>query len=160
MPAMRVESSRAMKVAIINADQKNPANERMYKAFAASLGFQISQSYKTPIPVKAIVADAQDASFGLSNGEYDLVMVIGSNLPSILMSKNFTRLKAVPSTGNSKHVVNVLVRDDDSTLSGMLETSLASALNETFFQLAFASYRNSTGEQEKPEWKVAVASLR
>ena len=149
-----------MKVAIINADQRNPANERMHKAFAASLGFQISQLYKTPIPVKAIVVDAKEASYGLSSGTYDLVAVIGSNVPSILLNSDFKRLKAVPTTGNAKYVVNLLVREDDSTLSAMLDKSFETALNETFFQLAFASYRNSSSESDKTEWKVAVAALR
>jgi len=160
MSVMRVESSRTMKVAIINADQKNPANERMHKAFAASLGFQISQGYKTPIPMKEIVVDAQEASFGLSNGSYDLVAVIGTNLPSILLNSDFKRYKAVPTTGNTKCVVNLLVLKDDSTLSTMLDRSFEIALNETFFQLAFANYRNSAADTAKTGWNVAVASLQ
>ena len=160
MPVVQVSSSREMKVAIINADQHNPANERMHKAFAASLGFQISQCYKTPIPMKAIVVDAQEASIGLSNGSYDLVAVIGTSVPSILLNSDFKRFKAVPTTGNSKHVVNLLVLKDDNTLSDLLDRSFATVLNESFFQLAFASYRKSSIDQEKTEWNVAVASVQ
>ena len=160
MPVLRVESSRAMKVAIINADQHNPANEQMHKAFATSLGFQISQCYKTPIPVKAIMCDAAEASTGLSNGDYDLVAVIGSDVPSILLNSDFKRYKAVPTTGNAKHVVNLIVQKDDRTLSAMLDKSFEAALNETFFQLAFASYRKASVEREKTAWNIAVASLQ
>ena len=155
-PVMRVQSSRTMKVAVINADQNNPANERLHKAFAASLGFEISLCYHTPVPVKSVEVEAQDASNGLSNGSYDLVVVIGGEVPSILLSSSFKRLKAVPTTGNAKHSVNLLVNKDDSTLSEMLDDSFASVLNERFFQLAFATYRKSTLGLEKTEWNVAA----
>ena len=160
MPVLRVESSSTMTVAIINADQRNPANERLHRAFAASIGFQISQCYNSAIPVKAVVVDAQEASLGLSNGTYDLVAVIGCDVPSILLNSDFKRMKAVPTKGNPKDVVNLLVPKDDRTLSTMLDRSFETALNERFFQLAFASYRRSSVEMEKTGWKVAVASLQ
>ena len=160
LPAMRVESSRTMKVAIVNADQRNPANERMHKALAASLGFQIGQCYKMPIPVKAITVDAKEASSGLSSGIYDLVAVIGSSVPSILLNSDFKSLKAIPTSGNLKYVVNIMVLKDDRTLSAMLDRSFETVLNESFFQLAFASYRKSSVERERTEWNVAVASLQ
>ncbi len=160
LPAMRVESSRTMKVAIINADQRNPANERMHKAFADSLAFEISQHYKKPIPMQTVLIDARDASQGLSNGTYDLVAVIGTNVPSILLNSDFKRLKAVPTTGNAKHIVSLLILKEDRTLSALMERSFEKALNETFFQMAFASYRKSSVERDMTHWNVAVASLQ
>lgn len=160
MPAMRVESSRTMKVAIINADQKNPANERLHKAFAASLGFQISKIYMTPVPVKSVVVEARDAATGLSNGTYDLVAVIGSEVPSALFSSDFKSLKAVPTTGNTKQEVNLLVLKNDGKLCEMLDDSFEVALNESFFQLAFASYRKSSLDRSKTEWKVASTTAQ
>ena len=160
IPAMRVESSRTMKVAVVNSDQKNPANERLHNALAASLGFKISQTYNAPIPVKAVVVDAREASLGLSCGAYDLVAVIGSDFPSILRNTDFKRMKAVPTTGNTRQVINLLILKEDSTLSAMMDKSFEAVLNETFFQLAFASYRKSSIEQEKTGWNVAVASLQ
>lgn len=156
MPVLRVQSSRSMKVAMINADQNNPANDRLHKAFAASLGFEISLCYHTPVPVKSVVVDAQDAALGLSNGSYDLVVMIGGDVPAILLNSDFKRLKAVPTTGNTKHSVNLMVKKDDTTLSEMLDESFASVLNERFFQLAFATYRKSTLGLEKTEWNVAA----
>lgn len=158
VPVFNVSSSTVMKVAIINADQRNPANERLHKAFAASLGFQISQCYQTPIPIEAVEVDAHSASFGLSDGTYDLVAVIGTNVPTILLNSDFRRYKAVPTTGNSMHVVNLLVNKDDNTLSTLMDRSFATVLNEKFFQLAFASYRKTSGEREKTEWNVAIAT--
>ena len=160
MPAMRVESSRSMKVAIINADQHNPANDRLHKAFAESLSFQFSQCYHMPMPVKTVILNAQEASMGLSDGSYDLVAVIGADIPSILLNSDFKRFKAVPTTGNPKQVVCLLVPKDDKTLSAILEKSFETALNEKFFQLAYASYRNSSADRKKTEWKVAIASLQ
>jgi len=160
MPVLRVQSSRSMKVAVINTDQNNPANERLHKAFAASLGFEISMCYHTPVPVKSAVVDAQEAAQGLTNGTYDMVVVIGGDVPAILLNADFKRLKAVPTTGNAKHVVNLLVLKEDSTLSEMLEDKFASVLNERFFQLAFASYRKSSLGLEKTEWNVAAAATQ
>lgn len=158
MPVLRVQSSRSMKVAVINNDQTNPANERLHKAFTASLGFEISMCYHTPVPVKSAVVDAQEAAQGLTNGSYDMVVVIGGDVPSILLNADFKRLKAVPTTGNVKHNVNLLVLKDDSTLSEMLDEKFAAVLNERFFQLAFASYRKSSLGLEKTEWNVAAAT--
>jgi hypothetical protein len=157
-PVFRVQSSRTIKVAMINADQNNPANDRLNKAFAASLGFEISLCYHTPVPVKSVVVDAQEAAQGLSNGTYSVVVMIGGDVPAPLLNSDFKRLKAVPTTGNSKHIVNLLVLKDDSTLSEMLDDSFASVLNERFFQLAFASYRKSSLGLEKTEWNVAAAT--
>lgn len=158
VPVFNVSSSPVMKVAVINADQRNPANDRLHKAFAASLGFQISQCYKTPIPIEAVEVDAHSASFGLNDGTYDLVAVIGASVPSILLNNDFKRYKAMPRSGNPMHMVNLLVKADDETLSSLMDRSFANVLNETFFQLAFASYRKSSGERERTEWSVAVTS--
>ena len=160
MPVMRVSSSRSMKVAVINTDLNNPANERLHKAFTASLGFEISMCYHTPVPVKSTVVDAQEAAQGLTSGAYDMVVVIGGDVPTILLNTDFKRLKAVPTTGNTKHNVNLLVLKDDSTLSEMLDEKFAAVLNERFFQLAFASYRRSSLGLEKTEWNVAAAATQ
>jgi hypothetical protein len=160
LPVFRVSSSPAMKVAVINGDKTNPANERLHKAFTASLGFEISMCYHTPVPVKSMEVDAQEAAQGLTNGTYDMVVVIGSDVPTILLNTDFKRLKAVPTTGNTKHNVNLLVLKDDNTLSEMLDEKFAAVLNERFFQLAFASYRKSSLGLEKTEWNVAAATVQ
>jgi hypothetical protein len=105
------------------------------------------------LPLKPVLVEARAAAEGLASGTYDLVVVIGSNIPASLVNSDFKRLKAVPTTGNSKDVVNLLVMKDDRKLSSMLDEAFPSALNESFFQLAYANYR-------KTEWSVAVASLQ
>ena len=160
MPELRIQSSRSMKIAVINNDQNNPANERLHKALAASLGFEISMCYHTPVPMKSVEVSAQEASQGLSSGTYDMVVVIGGDVPSALLNSDFKRLKAVPTTGNTRHNVNLLVLKDDNTLSEMLDEKFASVLNERFFQLAFATYRKSSLGLEKTEWNVASAATQ
>lgn len=157
---LRVESSRTMKIAVYNADQSNPANERLYKALAESLGYEISMRYRSPLPLKPVVVDARTAADGLASGQYDLVAVVGSNIPAALTNNDFKRLKAVPANGNKQHVLNLLVSKNDLTLSEMVDEAFPTALNETFFQLAFANFRKSSLDQQKMEWSVAVASMK
>jgi len=107
-----------------------------------------------------IEVDAPQAAFGLNDGTYDLVAVIGTSVPSILLNTDFKRYKAVPTSGNAKYVINLVMLKDDNTLSALMDRSFETVLNEKFFQLAFASYRKSAVEQEKTEWNVAVASLQ
>jgi hypothetical protein len=155
IPSMRVESSRAMKLAVVNADESNPANTRLHKAFAESLGFQISQRYNSPIPLKPMVVDAQVAAEGLANGTYDLVAVIGTHVPASLRGSAFKSLKAVPTNGEQKPAINLIAAEDDRTLAAMIDEAFPQALNESFFQLAFASYRKSGINLERTDWNVA-----
>lgn len=159
IPAMRVESSRTMKIAIINSDASNPANQSLHKAFAESLGFQISQRYHAPLPLKPVVVDANTAAAGLANGTYDMVAVFG-NTPSVLRNQDFKALKAIPTTGNQKPVINLIVLEDDRTLASMIDEAFPQALGEKFFQIAFAGYRKTEVTRERTEWSVAVASIR
>ncbi len=157
LPAVHVESSRALKMAIANADHANPLNDQLSSALAESLGFAISERCKMPVPVKPITGKEQDLANGLANGRYDFVVLIGTKVPSGLTSSDFVRLKAVPASGNPNYVINLILRDSDEAFTDAMKQSFPEALKGVFFQKVLAHHSNLTATGEIPEWKVALA---
>ncbi|MBI2517182.1 MAG: hypothetical protein HYV95_09725 [Opitutae bacterium] len=154
--SIKVEASRAMKMAVIDSDRKNPASEQVQQTFAESLGFELSQRCKAPVPVKPSTPDVQRAAWGLSNGVYDVVIVLGASVPSALVSSDFRVLKAVPVSGDLKRALCMIIRVDDPGLASMLEASFPEALKGQFFQKAIARYSGKAiSEGDGGEWKIA-----
>ncbi len=154
--SVRVESSRGLKLAVVNADRHNPANDQLHQTFAESLSFEISQRCKTLMPVKVTVRNAQEASFGLGEGSCDLVVVIGSNVPAALINSDFQILRAQPASGSVKRYVSLIFRAEDAGLVNILQQSFPDALKGDFFQKALMRYSGETGEKEKTDWKIAT----
>jgi hypothetical protein len=157
LPAVHVESSRALKMAIANVDRDNPLNDQLSSALAESLGFAISERCKMPVPVKPITGKVQDLANGLANGRYDFVVLIGTKVPSGLTSSDFVRLKAVPASGNSNYVINLVLRNSDEAFTDAMKQSFPEALKGVFFQKVLARHSNLAATGEIPEWKVALA---
>lgn len=154
--SVKVEAGRAMKMAVIETDRKNPANEQVRQAFAESLGYELSQRYKAPVPVKPTTPDVQRAAWGLGNGVYDVVIIIGPNVPSAMVSSDFRVLKAIPVSGDLKRALCMILRVDDPGLAAMLEASFPEALKGQFFQKAIARYSGKPlSEGGGAEWKIA-----
>ena len=153
---MKVKSSRSMQLAIIEEGSHTPLTDQMHQALADSLGFELSQRCKSPVPVKANAPDVQRASFGLSNGVYDVVIVIGAKMPPALVHSECRMLKATPVSGDMKRVVWMIIRQDDPGLAAMLESAFPDALKEQFFQKALAKFSGKSGPDEiAAEWRVA-----
>ncbi|HLP26465.1 MAG TPA: hypothetical protein VK477_12355, partial [Acidobacteriota bacterium] len=55
---LRVEASRALRLAIIDRDSRAAGHDTLHSAFAEALAFDLSQRCKEPVPVKPLVADA------------------------------------------------------------------------------------------------------
>lgn len=154
--SVKVEASRAMKMAVIDSDRKNPASEQVQQTFAESLGYELSQRCKAPVPVKPTAPDVQRAAWGLGNGVYDVVIVVGANVPSAMISADFRVLKAVPVSGDIKRAMCMIIRVDDPGLATMLEASFPEALKGQFFQKAIARYSGKAiSEGGGAEWKIA-----
>ncbi len=153
---VQVESSRAMKLAIIDDGARGPMADQMHQALSDSLAFEVSQRCKSPVPIKHSTPDAQKASFGLTNGVYDVVIVVGPKLPPTLVHSDCRILKATPMSGDMKRVLWMIIRADDPGLTAMLEGAFPETLKETFFQKALARYSGKSGPDEiKSEWRVA-----
>ena len=153
---VQVASSRAMRLAIIDDGARGPVAEQMHQAFSDSLAFEVSQRCKSPVPMKQSTPDAQKASFGLTNGVYDVVIVVGAKLPPTMVHSDCRILKATPVSGDPKRVLWMIIRADDPGLTAMLEAAFPETLKEAFFQKALARYSGKSGPDEiKSEWRVA-----
>jgi hypothetical protein len=154
--SMKVESSRGLRLAVVDLDRHNAASEQLRQTFAESLGFEISQRSKMPVPVKPLPCDAARAAWGVANGSFDIAVVVGGNVPSALVSADFYILKATPGSGHGKRTICLVIRQDDPGLVAMITDSFPASLKGPFFQKALARYSgDSTPEGAGLEWRFA-----
>ena len=153
--AVKVEASRALSLAIVDLDRKNPASESVHEAFKESLSFEMSQVCNMPTPVKPIKVDASRAGWGLGTGAYDVAVVIGGMVPKTMVSSNFTVYKATPASGDPKRIICLVTRNEDPGLAKLLAKSFPEALKGPFFLKALLRYSGAS-ETEQTERKIAV----
>jgi len=151
---VKVEASRALSLAVVDLDRKNPVSDQVTDAFKESLSFEMSQRCKMPTPIKPIKLDASRAGWGLGTGTYDVAVVIGGVVPKTMVSSSFTIIKAVPESGDPKRIVCLVTRNEDPSLAKLLAESFPEALKGQFFQKALLRYSGAPDDKDT-EWKVA-----
>ncbi|RXK54939.1 hypothetical protein ESB00_03310 [Oleiharenicola lentus] len=151
---VKVEASRALSLAIVDLDRKNPASESVHDTFKESLSFQMSQLVNMPTPIKPVAVDASRAGWGLGTGAYDVAVVIGGAVPRTMVSANFTIYKATPASGDQKRIICLVTRNEDPGLAKLLAQSFPEALKGAFFLKALLRYGGAP-ETEQTEWKFA-----
>lgn len=156
--AVKVEASRALSLAIVDLDRKNPASEALHEAFKDSLSFELSQLVNMPTPIKPIRLEASRAGWGLGTGTYDTAIVIGGSVPRSMVSAAFSILKATPESGDPKRVVYLVTRNDDPGLAKLLTKAFPEAIKGQFFQKALMRYSGAP-EDGKDMLKVAGLGL-
>lgn len=152
--AVKVEASRALALAIVDLDRKNPASEALHEAFKESLSFEMSQLCNMPTPIKPVKLDASRAGWGLGTGTYDVAVVIGGTVPKTMVSSSVTIFKAMPESGDAKRMICLVTRNEDPGLAKLLAQSFPEALKGPFFQKALLRYSGAP-ESEETEWKFA-----
>ncbi|MFZ5495947.1 MAG: hypothetical protein ACOZE5_11515 [Verrucomicrobiota bacterium] len=152
--AVKVEASRALSLAVVDLDRKNPASDAVHEAFKESLSFEMSRLCNMPTPVKPVKVDASRAGWGLGTGAYDVAVVIGGTVPKAMVSSNFTVYKATPSSGDAKRIICLVTRNEDPGLARLLAQSFPEALKGPFFLKALVRYSGAP-EAEEMEWKFA-----
>ncbi len=151
---VKVEASRALSLAIVDLDRKNPASDPLHEAFKESLSYEMSQVCQMPTPVKPVKADASRAGWGLGTGAFDVAVVIGGNVPKTMISAAFTVLKAEPESGDVRRTICLVTRNEDPGLAKLLTQAFPEALQGAFFQKALQRYCGIP-EAEETQWKIA-----
>ncbi len=151
---VKVEASRALSLAIVDLDRKNPASDSVHETFKESLSYEMSQLCNMPTPIKPVTVDASRAGWGLGTGAYDVAVVIGGVVPRTMVSANFTIYKATPASGDPKRVICLVTRNEDPGLAKLLAQSFPGALKGSFFLKALLRYGGAP-ETEQIEWKFA-----
>ncbi|MBI2513872.1 MAG: hypothetical protein HYV96_18030 [Opitutae bacterium] len=152
---LRVESSRALRLAIVDGDSKAVGRDSMHSAFAEALEFELGQRCKAPVPVKPQTSDADRAAWGLANGSFDVGLVVGNSLPRAMVSSEFDVLKATQTAGKGKFALYFVIRKDDAGLAEMLSAAFPEALKGQFFLRAVAK---ANGQELPDVWSIAIAA--
>jgi hypothetical protein len=152
--SVKVAASRALSLAVVDLDRKNPASDAVHDAFKESLSFEMSQRCNMPTPIKPVKLDASRAGWGLGTGTYDVAVVIGGTVPKTMISSGFTIYKATPSSGDQKRMICLVTRNEDPGLAKLLAESFPEALKGPFFLKALLRYSGAP-ETEETEWKFA-----
>jgi hypothetical protein len=134
---VRVAGSARLRLAIVDAVRSSPAREEMHRAFGASFEQTMSAACGGAVSVKAQVAGANNAAFGLGAGVFDVVLVIGRSLPSDFTMRDFSRLTATLGAGKSETKAFLIYNVIDEGLQKALRASFASALGNGRFLDAF-----------------------
>ena len=130
---MRVDASRDLRLAIVDASKASPARDTQHAAFANSLGEALSQQCGSTVGVRTKVVSADSAAFNLGTGVYDAVLAIGSALPRPLMISEVSRLSAVLGAGKTEKKLYLVFGTGDEGLVTLLSGSFPVALNNPKF---------------------------
>ena len=131
--SVRVDASRDLRLAIVDAAKPSKARDAQHAAFADSLGEAISKQGGGAIGVRVKCVSADNAAFNLGTGVYDAVLVIGSSLPRPLMISDVSRLSANLNEGKNERKVYLVFGAGDATLANLLSASFSVALNNPKF---------------------------
>jgi hypothetical protein len=152
---LRVEASRALRLAIVDRDHRAVGHDTLRTAFAEALAFDLSQRCKEPVPVKPQLSDADRAAWGLANGSFDVGLIVGTNVPRAMVSADFEVLKATQPSGKGKFALYFVVRKEDAVLAALLTAAFPEALKGQFFLRAVAK---ANGQEVPDDWTVVVAA--
>lgn len=151
--SVRVEASRSLRLAIIDTNRKAAGHDALHAAFGEALAFEIGKRGE-PLPVKVQEADADRAAWGLSNGSFDVGLVIGNNVPRAVVSSDFELLKATQRDGKGKFALYLVLRKDDPGMSRVLSAAFPESLKGEFFLWAVAK---ANGLDAPENWKLIAA---
>lgn len=150
-----VESSRALRLVIVDPERKAAGHDALHTAFAEALAFELGQRCKEPVPVKPQLQDADRAAFGLANGSCDVGLIIGNGVPRAMISSDFEILKATQTAAKAKFALYFVVRKEDAALAEMLAAAFPETLKGQFFLRAVAK---ANGQEVPDEWHIVVAA--
>jgi hypothetical protein len=129
-----VSTSRALRVAAVNALEDNAPWYVLQEALSASLTASLSDQNSQAMPVKISLLDAAGAAKSLLNGDYDAVIVMGEQLPVYLRGNKFVSVKAVSQIGTPVRVFHFVMRNDDPAMISVLSSAFERATSSASFQ--------------------------
>jgi len=132
-PALRVEGSRDLRLAIVDSNKNIAARDAMHRAFAASLGAALSNACGAPVEVKAKCVNADHAAFNLGTGVYDAVLAIGAAVPRALILSDCARLSVTLDSGRNERKAYLIFGTGDATLAKWLTEAFMPAITDARF---------------------------
>jgi len=122
---VRVEAGRILRVAVmIDASQRGVVRNELYKAFAASLGAELSQRSRVPIGVRVVWVDPRRAATDLEAGVYDAAFVMSRTVPDVMRKLEFATLRVATKLDHRDRSLYLIMRDTDATLKNIAQGGL------------------------------------
>ena len=137
--SVRVQSSRNLRVVVIDASKPGATRASVHESFAASLAASLQRQGGATLPVKLTEeADLSKAAADLTAGAYDAALVFENGLPSAFSSPDFAVSRGVANVGVPVRVFHLVVRKNDASLVAMLTAAFGETVKAPRFQEALS----------------------
>ncbi len=132
-----VQASSDLRVAVVDMAPATPERDALHEAFAKSFSASMSKQCGGKVNVKITETDAVSVAFEMKSGSYDVVFVVGNNVPPALRKGDYEVLRASAEMGGpTSRVFHMVVPSDDPSLPRMVAQAFPEALNNQKFQEA------------------------
>jgi Mrp family chromosome partitioning ATPase len=126
--SVRVQSSRNLRVVVIDSSKPGAARSSVHETFAASLAASLKRQGGAPLPVKlSEETDANQAAEDLRAGIYDAALFFEGSLPSVMRTSEFAVSRGNSEAGVPVRIFHLALRNDDAAMVSIV----TSAFNET-----------------------------
>ncbi|MEO7412620.1 MAG: hypothetical protein ABIZ81_04625 [Opitutaceae bacterium] len=136
--SVRVQSSRNLRVVIVDASKPGEARSAVHETFAMSLATSL-QRPGASLPVKITEeSDAAKAAADLNSGAYDAALIFENNLPSTVRSADFAVARGVSDVGVPVRVFHLVLKNNDATMVSTLTSAFGETVKSPRFQEALS----------------------
>jgi hypothetical protein len=137
--SVRVQSSRNLRVVVIDASKPGATRSSVHENFAASLAASLQRQGGTPLPVKLTEeTDTEKATADLSAGVYDAALIFENSLPAAIHAPDFAVRRGFSEVGVPVRVFHLVVRNDDAAMVAMLTSAFGETVKAPRFQEALS----------------------
>lgn len=137
--SVRVQSSRNLRVVVIDATKPGATRTSVHETFATSLSASLLRQGGAQLPVKLTEeSDIEKAAADLSAGAYDAALVFESTLPAAIRAPEFAVRRGVSEVGVPVRIFHLVVRNDDAAMVAMLTSAFGETVKAARFQEALS----------------------
>ncbi|MEO6569604.1 MAG: hypothetical protein ABIO94_12635, partial [Opitutaceae bacterium] len=97
--SVRVQSSRNLRVVIIDASKPSDARSRVHETFGLSLAANLQRPGASLPVLISVQTDSAKVAADLSAGVYDAALIFENSLPSAVRSSDFAAARGVSNVG-------------------------------------------------------------
>jgi hypothetical protein len=136
--SVRVQSSRNLRVVIIDASKPSEARSRVHESFGLSLAASLQRPGASLPVLISVQADSAKVAADLMAGVYDAALIFENSLPGSVRSADFAAARGVSNVGVPVRVFHLVVRNDDASMVSTLTSAFAETVKAPRFQEALS----------------------
>lgn len=136
--SVRVQSSRSLRVVVIDHSKADATRAAVHDAFAASLSASLGRQ-GSALGVKTTTeANAEKAAAELSAGNYDAALVFENVLPAPFRTSEFASSRGLSEVGVPVRIFHLVLLKGDEAMVASLTSAFGDTLKATLFQDALS----------------------